>query len=188
MKRLLILFLLALGMSTYAQNNIVYVRYDMAQGNASLVVSKISSILEKSEGEFVIYYCNGQIPTIINDNEEWNQLKTEILSQQTSPDYYPEEDFIRLNSLFEEKFKETVSTGSPMNIWGANDSDWTCIFILSEQMLGNDEESDLISRIISISGLVKRMPVKILSYNHDDIEVVRIEDLNQSKLYNYFVD
>lgn len=188
MKRLLILFLLAFGMSTYAQNNIVYVRYDMAQGNASLVVSKISSILEKSKGEFVIYYSNGQTPTICNDNEEWSQLRTEILSQQTSPDYYPEEDFIRLNSLFEEKFKEIVSTGSPMSISGSNDSEWTCTFILSEQMLDNDEESDLISRIISINGLDKRMPVKIWSYNNNGIDAVRLDDLNQSKLYNYFVD
>ncbi len=188
MNRFLLLILLALGMSTYAQNNIVYVRYDMAQGSASLVVSKIGSILENTKGEFLIYYSNGQTPTICNDFEEWSQLKTEILSQQTSPDYYPEDDFIKLNLLFEEKFKETVSTGSPMSISGPNDRTWTCTFILSEQMLDNDEESDLISRIISINGLEKRMAVKIWSYNNNDIESVRLDDLNQSKLYNYFVD
>lgn len=188
MKKITLLILLSLSVSAFSQNNIVYVRYDMTQGNASLVVSKINSIIDKTKGIFIVYYSNAQTPIVCKDKEDWIQLKTNILSQQASPDYYPEEDFKNLNKIFEDYFGETVSLNSGMTITGDNDDKWTCTFILSDQMLSDDEEVDLICRIISVNELSKRLPITIWSYNENDIKNIKIEELNYSELYNYFVD
>lgn len=188
MKKIILLILLSLSISTYSQNNIVYVRYDMSQGNASLVVSKIGSIIDKTKGRFIVYYSNAQTPIICEDKEDWMQLRTNILSQQASPDYYAEEDFKNLNNIFEDYFGESVSLDSGMTIIGDNDDKWACTFILSEQMLADNEEVDLICRIISINELSKRLPITIWSYNENDIENIELEELDYSELYNYFID
>lgn len=188
MKKIISLILLSLSISTYSQNNIVYVRYDMSQGNASLVVSKIGSIIDKTKGRFIVYYSNAQTPIVCEDKDDWMQLRANILSQQTSPDYYAEEDFKNLNKIFEDSFEESVRLNSGITIVGDNDEKWACTFILSEQMVSDNEDVDLICRIISVNELNKRLPVTIWSYNENDIENVKLEELNYSELYNYFVD
>lgn len=167
-----------------AQSNFVYVRYDLSQGDASFVVEEIEKIIEKTTGQYVIYYSNGQNPTICTKQEEWLVLRSSILTQQTTPDYYADEDIVRLNTLFSQYFSEIVDVEN-MKLSGKDDRKWTCTFILSDQMIRDDSDADLVLRIVAINQLEERIKVSVLSYNNEESECKTIEDLQKNKLIKY---
>lgn len=167
-----------------AQNNFVYVRYDLSQGDASFVVEEIEKIIEKTTGRYVVYYSNGQNPTICTKHEDWRLLRSSILTQQTAPDYYADEDIVRLNTLFSQYFSEVVDVEN-MKLSGKDDRKWTCTFILSDQMMHDESDADMVLRLVAINQIEERMKVSVVSYNDEGSERKTIEDLQKNKLIKY---
>jgi len=169
-----------------AQNNFIYLRYDLSQGSASGVVTKIGDIIRDSRGQFVIYYSDGASPVICTKFEEWEKLRSNILSQQTSPDYYEEEDISRVNKLLTDILHEDVDGIKNLKISSPHDADWTFSFILSEQMLDDANDADIVHRLVSINQLMDRMIVKIYSYSDEDsLSNESLDNLRTKKIYNY---
>ena len=114
MKKITLLILLSLSVSAFSQNNIVYVRYDMTQGNASLVVSKINSIIDKysplmdrsdlygtDKTPFIIYNPNITSQTITNVNSTFDNTPTiaNLFNLNYDPRLYIGSDLFNNNTL-----------------------------------------------------------------------------------------
>lgn len=186
MKKLVfITYLLISCMVACCQNNFVFFRYNLLEGASSVVVEEIDNICNTTNGKFVLYYSENQEPTIINKREEWqSKVKGMVLSQQSSPDYYNKTDIDTLNEVFQQCLEEKVSKNN-LFIRGQNDKEWRCTFILSEQMLNDIDNRDMILRIVSINQFIERgIKVKILFYNDSEIKDIDISALT-TNMFNY---
>lgn len=186
MKKILLLILLVSGLNSIAQrSNFVYLRYDLSQGDPLLVVDALESIIHKTSGIYVIFYSDGLKSKVCVNSEDWAELRKSILTQLSSPDYYPEEDVAKVNALLIEYLSETVDPGS-LSLHGGNDGQWSFTFLLSNEMLSDASESDIIPRLITINDLDQRMKVSILSYDESKVTQLDIDDLKINKLFKYF--
>ena len=166
-KAVIILALLWCVFSGFAQNSFIYLRYDLTQGNASVIVSKIDNIIRGTQGKFVIYKSDGTTPVVCTNHETWREMRASLLSQQTVSDYYEDVDMGRINQLFVELFAEKVSGYSNLSLSGNKDNEWTCTFIISKEMVRNANDADLVLRLASINQLEDRMNLRIFAYSED---------------------
>lgn len=164
-----------------AQNNFIYVKYDLAFGKSSALIDYIENIIDNDRGEYIIYYSEGSEPIVAKNKQQWENIRKTILIQQSSPDYYVDIDCDSLNKQFVEWFDESVVNNS---IRGKNDSWWDCTFILPKEIIENGQ-ADMIARLISINQLQDRMKVNIISYNDEHLEQISLKEIKTNTIFNY---
>jgi len=163
-----LLFLLlvnAVANMTYAQNTLVYFRYDMVPNNIGKVIAIIDSINERTDGRFILYYEN----QVFESNKYDELVSSKDFLRYTSI-YEPENEESAFSQLCCNLLSESVNG---MNLRGDNDKEWKFIFVLSSAT----QKQDLM-RLISINSLKDRLG-KIQFIIYDEMSQVHKETYKQ---------
>lgn len=183
----LTLLLISSIVASVAQNNFVYVRYNVQDGNAGVIIDYIEKNcnFESSSVNTTLFYSNGLDPIICHTKKEWQELRHILIGQQNTSDYDAEFETDSVNSVLTNVFNETVETSNGISLIGNNDEQNRCTFILSDDILSNPDDSDMIARVISVNELERRgISVKIVAYN-DKTTYIFNNKIKNNNLYSY---
>ena len=160
--RLILLFSL-FSLVCKSQNQFVYIHYDPAAGNPAAIVEMVEKLQEeRGRKQIVVFLSTNDRSLLARTPLEWLDLRGELLTMQSKPEFYARNDARMLNNLFAELFNEYVT--DDMHIKGRRDADWMCHFIVSQEMLFSvDMESVL--ELISLNELIDRMKVTVRTYD-----------------------
>ena len=160
--RLIVLFSV-FSLVCRSQNNFVYIHYDPAAGNPKGIVDMVEKLQEqRGRKQVVVFLSTNDRSLVARTPVEWLDLRGELLTMQSKPEFYARNDAKILNDLFADLFSEYVT--DDMHIKGRRDADWICNFIVSQEMLYSaDMESVL--ELISLDELIDRMKVSVQTYD-----------------------
>lgn len=160
-------FTLLLLQEVNAQNTFIYVRYIPEDGVSSVILKQLDKLWNSYNSTIFLSY--GETPLKASDDKEFSELKMRLQDIQSERDYMGQEELLYFDSCFVSLFKEYVT--SDFMIKGSNDKMSRCIFIISDNMFNNIENTENLRELIAVNNLYKRMDVVIYTYN--DYEVVR---------------
>ena len=131
--RLIVLFSV-FSLVCRSQNNFVYIHYDPAAGNPKGIVDMVEKLQEqRGRKQVVVFLSTNDRSLVARTPVEWLDLRGELLTMQSKPEFYARNDAKILNDLFADLFSEYVT--DDMHIKGRRDADWICNFIVSQEML-----------------------------------------------------
>ena len=175
MKSIVITIALLLAVSGLsAQRYFYYIQYNQYMGNASAIVQFIDDVIVDGAEQIVVYMSNTQSPLLAQDEDQWKQMREQLLTLQITPDVNEQYDEQRLNTLFTDIFDETVT--DQLNLRGRNDEQWTCRFVLPPDSREWDLTSTVVPyEVVEINQLTTRMNVEYYYHSSEFNELQKIK-------------
>lgn len=184
MKRLLfsIILVLLMGGLAVAQNHFVYLRYDPRAGSPKPIVEMVEQLFSQRVRNQVLVFLSTNDRSLLARTElEWLDIRGELYTMQSTPEFYAHNDMVLLTQLFHETLGTTVGNG--MRLKGSADAQWTCHFVIPQEMFVS-EDMESILQLISLNELPSRLSVTVQTYDAGS-ELHFIQALPNGKLTNY---
>lgn len=184
MRRLFIYILLTCVMvgTTFAENHFVYLRYDPKAGSPKPIVEVVENLFaQRARNQVLVFLSTNDRSLLARTELEWLDIRGELYTMQSTPEFYAHNDISLLTQIFTETFSPKVD--GAMHLRGSNDNQWTCHFIVPQEMFVS-EDMESILQLISLNELPSRLSVTVQTYDAGS-ELHFIQALPNGKFTNY---